>query len=562
MPVEPPSTASGGDSTASGGDNTASGGELAVERAAVARIRAVHDAELARVRARAAGLAEEAAAQTDDGIRDLVDPDAEVDAAVEAALVRQTSQRAIAAVRRAAELEARGTALAFGHITDKSGERLYIGRFSVIEGDEPLLVDWRARASVPFYRATPLDPLDVTRRRHLLHGDGVAEPAEEVVGYSDEVFDLSQLDDAAELRGEAALLASVTAPTPEQMRSAVATIQAEQDRVIRAPANGPLLVQGGPGTGKTVVALHRAAYLLYDQRDELADTGVLIVGPSPQFLRYVAGVLPSLGESGVVSLTVPELYVGIRRGHPEPAEVAEAKGRIEMVDLLASAVADRQRPPTEPLRLQYGSRSVTLGLDTLTRVFVVAQRHGAHNDGAHEFRRRITDELLADVYDPSFDNRADALAAFRSSRRLKRFLLTHFPPLTPEQALNDLQGSRALLRAAARRCGQNPADAEMLYRPRTPQAELESRRWSNADVPLLDELLDLLGGSMGQTEADRIAERDAADAFELAQMVDEQAPSLDIDPVERDDDPDDVEWMRSLDDPYFADQLADEPSEP
>ncbi len=510
------------------------------------------------MRALAAGLADEAAAQTSDGIRDLVDPDAEVDAAVEAALVRQTSQRAIAAVRRAAELEARGTALAFGHITEKGGERLYIGRFSVIEGDEPLLVDWRARASVPFYRATPLDPLDVTHRRHLLHGDGVVEPADEVVGYSDEVFDLDQLDDVADLRGEAALLASVTAPTPEQMRSVVATIQAEQDRVIRAPADGPLLVQGGPGTGKTVVALHRAAYLLYDQRDELADTGVLIVGPSPQFLRYVAGVLPSLGESGVVSLTVPELYVGIRRGHVEPPEVAEVKGRIEMVGFLAAAVADRQRPPTGPLRLRYGSMTVSLKLDVLQRLFAVAQRHAAHNEGAHEFRRSVTDELLAEVHDASFDNRADALDAFRHSRKLRRFLLAHFPPLTPEQALNDLFGSRPLLRSAARRSQWDPDLAETLFRPRTPEAELEWRRWSNADVPLLDELLDLVGGTMGQSEADRIAERDALDAFELAQMVDDEAPSLDIEPVERDDEPDDAEWVRSLDDPYFEAQIAED----
>ncbi len=525
--------------------------ELEAERAAVARIRQVHQTEVDRVRRVAEGLADEAAAQTEEGIRDLVDPDAEADAAVEAALVRQTSQRAVAAVRRVAELEARGTALAFGHITDKAGERLYIGRFSVIEGDEPLLVDWRARASIPFYRATPLDPLDVSRRRHLLPGDGVSAPAEDIIGYSDEVFDLAQLDDTAGLRGEAALLASVSAPTPEQMRSVVATIQSEQDKVIRAPADRPLLVQGGPGTGKTVVALHRAAYLLYDQRDDLADTGVLIVGPSMQFLRYIAGVLPSLGESGVVSLTVPELYVGIRRGHIETPEAAELKGRAEMADLLANAVVDRRRSPTQELRLHYGSRAVTLTAERLVAMFDRASRHQHHNDGADEFRLAVTDALLSEVYDPSFDNRADATDSFRRSRKLRRFLLRHFPTLSPEQALNDLCGSRALLASAARGTGLATPEIELLWRERTAETELEWRRWSDADVPLLDELLSLVGGAMGQSESDRDVERDVADAFELAQKVDDEAPSLDVDPTERDDDPDDAEWTQSFNDPYF-----------
>jgi DNA helicase IV len=130
------------------------------------------------------------------------------------------------------------------------------------------------------------------------------------------------------------------------MRSVVATIQAEQDAIIRAPGDEPLVVQGGPGTGKTVVALHRAAYLLYAQREALSDTGVLIVGPTSEFLTYIAGVLPSLGETGVLSVTAPELYPGVRRGAPEDDAVAEVKGRLDMVTLLANAIKDRQRRPT------------------------------------------------------------------------------------------------------------------------------------------------------------------------------------------------------------------------
>ena len=523
---------------------------LAREQAAVARIKAVHHRELERVRLIAKGLADEAAVQTEDGIRDLVDPDAESDAAVEAALVRQTSQRAIAAARRVTELEGRGAALAFGHITHRGGERFYIGRFSVIDGDDALLVDWRARASVPFYRATPLEPQGLTHRRHLQPGDGVAAPADDIVGYSDEVFDFELLGDEVELRGEAALLASVSAPTPEQMRSVVATIQAEQDAIIRAPVNHPLLVQGGPGTGKTVVALHRAAYLLYDQRDELADTGVLIVGPSNAFLTYIADVLPSLGESGVVSVTVPKLYVGLLLGHQDPPGSAELKGRIEMVDLLANAVKDRKRRPAEKLRLFYGSRQVELSAQRLQTIFDRALRHQEHNDGAYEMRHLVLEALLSEVYDPTFIDPKDAAATFRRSARLKRFLLRHFPPLSPEQALNDLLGSRALLKSAARGLGLSDVDIELLYRQRTPEAELEQRRWSEADVPLLDELLHLLGGVMGQSEDSRVAQRDVADEFELARLADE-ATIESIDPVERGDEPDDNPPNRTYEDPYF-----------
>lgn len=531
--------------TPNGSDNV-----LAREQAAVARIKVVHHRELERVRAIAKGLADEAAVQTEDGIRDLVDPDAEADAAVEAALVRQTSQRAIAAARRVTELESRGAALAFGHITHRDGERFYIGRFSVIDGDDALLVDWRARASVPFYRATPLEPQGLTHRRHLLPGDGVTTAVDDVAGYSDEVFDLGLLGDEAELRGEAAILASVSAPTPDQMRSVVATIQAEQDAIIRAPADHPLLVQGGPGTGKTVVALHRAAYLLYDQRDELADTGVLIVGPSNAFLRYIADVLPSLGESGVVSVTVPKLYVGLLLGHQEDPKVAELKGRLEMATLLAKAVADRQRRPTEGIRLFYGSRQVELSAKQLQAIFDRAQRHQEHNEGAFEMRHLVLEALLSEVYDPTFIDSKDATDSFRRSARLQRLLLRHFPPLSPEQALNDLWGSPGLLRSAARETNLTPAELELLYRERTPEVELDRRRWSEADVPLLDELLYLLGGVMGQSEDSRVAERDAADEFELARLGDDDV-SVSIDPIERPDDPQDSPPDRAYDDPYF-----------
>jgi hypothetical protein len=433
------------------------------------------------------------------------------------------------AVRRVNQLRAAGRALAFGHVTSTAGERLSVGRLTVMDGDEPLLVDWRAPAAVPFYQATPLEPMGIDRRRNLTYGDESTGTPGELIGYSDELFDLDDAADAIGLRGEAALLASITAPTPEQMRSVVATIQAEQDAVIRATSDRPLVVQGGPGTGKTVVALHRAAYLLYAQREALSDSGVLVIGPSSEFLTYIAGVLPSLGETGVLSVTAPELYPGVRRGSPEEPEVAAIKGRLEMANLLANAVADRQRPPMADLVTWYGARRVTLGQARLRELFELSRRHPTHNEGADSFRFDLIEALTAEVYDPSFHDRDEARDHFRGSETIAEFLLRHWPTLTPEQALNDLFGSEALLRSAARGTTLTPADLVLLERPRRSFAEVDRIRWSDADIPLLDELLALVGiSSAGRDDDERVRERDEADEFELAAEVDRRQAEIDL----------------------------------
>ncbi len=474
---------------------------IAEELEATERIRRVHESHVARARGLANQLADEAALATEDGIRDLVDEDAEADAAVQASLVRQLSDRTMAAYRRLNELEALGEAIAFGHTTNDAGERTYVGRISVIDSDEALVVDWRARVAIPFYRATPLARLEVARRRHLNYVAGA------LVGYSDEVFDIDQLVDEASLRGEAALLASVTAPTQEQMRSVVATIQAEQDAVIRAPANQPLVVQGAPGTGKTVVALHRAAYLLYDQRIALADSGVLIVGPTHAFLAYISGVLPSLGESGVVSLTPEKLYTGVLV--EERPEVV-AKATIEMVDVLARALRMRRRRPKERLVMWYGSSRVVINHERLNELFDVAAGHRMHNDGADAFHELVLSELVNEVYDPAFPASDDARESFEASDDLYEFLLRHWPTLTPEQALNDLLGSRAMLRAV----GQT-TDLADCFRQRSDEDDLAERRWAHDDIPLLDELYSLLGTAHGLPKKVRKQEEVEGVIFEL-----------------------------------------------
>jgi len=302
----------------------------------------------------------------------------------------------------------------------------------------------------------------------------------------------------------------------------VATIQAEQDAVIRADSNSPLLVQGGPGTGKTVVALHRAAYLLYDQRQALAENGVLIVGPSTHFLAYISEVLPSLGETGVVSAVPAQLYPGVLKGQAEAVEVAQLKGRIEMAQLLANSIRDRQRRPTEDLIAWYGSDRVVIDGEALQACFDQALRLPTHNEGADRFRMSVIEAFAERVYSRSFDNYADAYRSFAQSPSLKVFLLRHWPTLTPEQALNDLLGSPALLRLAARGCGLTEHQASQLRRDRVPELELEDVRWTDADIPLLDELWSLVGGlPSAMAEEDRQRVRDARDEFEIAAMQDQ-----------------------------------------
>ena len=211
--------------------------ELEVERQVIERIARVREAQIDRVAARASRLADEAAAMTEDGLRDIFDEDDDPDAAVQASLVREGAVHAMAAARRFHEVDAVGDAPAFGRITDGEGEHLYVGKCSVIDSDDVLLVDWRAPAAVPFYRAAPLEPLGVVHRRHL-HYSAESAPPRELIGYSDEVFDAERLGTTHGLQGEAALLASLEEDRTGQMSSVVATIQAEQDAVIRADAVG------------------------------------------------------------------------------------------------------------------------------------------------------------------------------------------------------------------------------------------------------------------------------------------------------------------------------------
>ena len=241
--------------------------------------------------------------------------------------------------------------LVFGRFLTDDGEDFHIGRVSVHSEDlDPLVVDWRAPISAAFYQATPVEPMGLTMRRHLrCRGP-------KVLSIEDELLSAGELTGDVQLVGEAALMATLSAPRTGFMHDIVATIQREQDQIIRAPMRDVVVVQGGPGTGKTAVALHRAAYLLYAQREWLDERRVLVVGPTRRFLRYVERVLPSLGET-VVLRTVDQLVPGVRIGTTDAADAARIKGDPRMVGVLTRAAGlarhegSRRRPKATPVRI-------------------------------------------------------------------------------------------------------------------------------------------------------------------------------------------------------------------
>jgi len=253
--------------------------------------------------------------------------------------------------RAVRELRAAEHALCFGRIDGTSGESLHIGRIALrSEGRRLLLLDWRADAARPFYAATPASPLGLRRRRHL-RLDG-----RRVVDVSDDILDGSS-PTSRDVVGDGPLVAALRRARTGRMREAVATLQAEQDAIVRSPHRGVTVVDGGPGTGKTIVALHRAAYVLYTFPG-LAAGGMLVFGPNRRFLDYISEVLPSLGENDVRMATAADL-TGIEPTVAEPDPVARVKGRAELAAALARWVRDQQ-PRGVPLEFSVGQDEIVL----------------------------------------------------------------------------------------------------------------------------------------------------------------------------------------------------------
>jgi DNA helicase IV len=407
---------------------------------------------------------------------------------------------------RIAALDAVENRLLFGR-TDTDDGATWIGRIGLTDDDQRVLqIDWRAPAAAAFYQATAASPMGLVRRRHI------STEARRIVGISDEVFDGdSEVAGSSSVEGssDSALLAALRAARTGRMGDIVATIQAEQDRIIRSDAKGALVVQGGPGTGKTAVALHRAAYLLYTHRDRYERSGVLVVGPTPVFLRYVEEVLPSLGETGVVLTSIPELVPGVQvGGHDDPA-VAEVKGRRVMAEVLARAVKARQRVPANGVSVVVGGTRLHLAPSVIRRAGHDALRdHENHNAARpvvllallNQLATRMARRNKLDPGDAAV--REDLIAELREEPAVRRELNLLWMPLTPQRVLSELLSRPADLAAAADGV-LSRADQELLLRDATSGFTVD-------DVPLLDELADLLGDDLAAARADA-ARREAED---------------------------------------------------
>ena len=476
------------------------------------------------------------------------------------------------------------TGLCFGRIdTDRDGP-VHIGRIGLTDAHDEskaLLTDWRAPIARPFYTATGANPEGIGRRRHF-HTRG-----RRLVEFHDETFTDDRADD--QQGSDAALLAAVNAARTDGMRDIVATIQATQDEVIRLGSTGLVVVEGGPGTGKTAVALHRVAYLLYTHQ-ELARRAVLLVGPNPAFLDYVSGVLPALGESDVVFTTLGDLLPGVRTARRDVPGTARVKGGADMVAVLESAVLDRQELPGEPIEIPLDDVTVWLNDEVAGQARDTARAGRlVHNQARAVFDHHVIEaltvramaligdgwlepprpdeigeEVLDEFGEPLEDDEDYALAErltanvraeLSGSSALADALEGLWPMLTPQRLLAELFTSPERL-ATATEGVLSDADRDVLRRS-------SGQAWTVSDVPLLDEAVDMLGSDgtdLPPFLSDDLAEAadpDDEDEPEDPEELDYAEGVLEI--LDTDEDPD-SEVLRAVD-LMAADALAERQEE-
>jgi len=397
---------------------------------------------------------------------------------------------AFQAARRLAVLDAEQEGLVFGRLDRTDGEVRYVGRIGVRDADyEPLVIDWRAPAAEPFYRATPADPMQVVRRR-VLHCR-----RDRVVGIEDDLLDGEGADRELVVIGEGALLAALTRARDHTMRDIVATIQAEQDEAIRAPYQGFTMITGGPGTGKTVVALHRAAYLLYSNRRRFETGGVLVVGPSLGFMNYIARVLPSLGEDSVTMRSIGAVasdVVRISGDRVDPPGVAAVKGSLRMVQVMRRLVHEPLQEVPLELRITVEGTVLVLPAATLTRIRSRVLAHHKLNNGREAAERELVTALWQIRYSDSedgadhdhgreeFEDRVSELASFRM------FCNAWWPAVSAPTALARLADIELAKRVATSILSDD--ECELLS-----ASYHDATDWTAADGALLDELVHLLG---------------------------------------------------------------------
>ncbi|MET8371621.1 HelD family protein [Micromonospora profundi] len=420
------------------------------------------------------------------------------------------------AAQRRHTLDAEHEGLVFGRLDLRDRQVLHVGRLGIRDEDATtLVVDWRAPAAAAFYQATPAQPLGVVRRRTI------QSRRERVTRIEDDLLDPTATPEGMTVVGDGALLATLSQATGRGMRDIVATIQREQDEAIRSPGSGVTIVAGGPGTGKTAVALHRAAYLLYSDRSRYAGGGILVVGPSTVFVEYIASVLPSLGEDTATLHSLGTLFPGMTATRTDPPDVAAVKGSLRMRRVLERAVRDAVPGGPGELRLLY--RGTLLRLD---RAELDAIRDRALNRGArrNEVRRAGFDGVFAALWaqarrlgigrlpeQRAFEDEVAERAEFRE------FLKAWWPRLHPRHVLGWLARPDRLRRyAGGILSGSEIRLLGAAYRT------LETDGLTIADVALLDELDALLGKPVQPARARRDPFQLAGGVRELSTLGDRQ----------------------------------------
>jgi DNA helicase IV len=399
--------------------------------------------------------------------------------------------------------------LCFGRLDHVDGDTTYIGRIGLFDEEndyEPLLVDWRAPVARPFYVATAANPEGVTRRRHF------RTRGRRVLSFHDDLLERGVAD------GDEVLLDALNAPRSDTMGDIVATIQAEQDEIIRLGRTGVVVIDGGPGTGKTVVALHRVAYLLYTHRERMSRRGVLIIGPNTGFLRYIGGVLPSLGETDVVFATPGELLPDVKTRVPDVNR--EVKGSLAMIDLIRSAVANRQELPDSPIEIQLDDVTVEIDEFTAGKARERARTSGRlHNRAQEIFRDALILELaeqaidrigegwldVRETPDVAKDLAADVRRELISSDALDAAVELLWPRLSPQRLLAELYTSPVRLRMVGAPASFHRARGDA---------------WTVSDVPLLDEAAELLGAFESAEEAEQTQREQEAYARGVLDILD------------------------------------------
>ncbi|GAA0812996.1 HelD family protein [Spirilliplanes yamanashiensis] len=387
------------------------------------------------------------------------------------------------AARRRRALDSEHEGLVFGRLDLATGAVHHVGRLGIrAENAEPLVVDWRAPAAAAFYRATAAEPEGVVRRRMI------RSAGERVVGIEDDLLDPDNAPPGMRVVGDGALLASLSKATGHGMRDIVATIQREQDEAIRSPASGVTIVSGGPGTGKTAVALHRAAYLLYSDRNRFAGGGILVVGPSGVFVEYIAAVLPSLGEDSATLRSLGSLVEGYDATRVDPTPVAAVKGSLRMRTVLERAARDAAPGQPTELRLLYRGTLLRLDAETLRRIWQKALPKGARRN---EVRRAGFDGVFDALWAQARSLRIGGLPERRDFEEeladrpdFRDFLKAWWPRLAPIHVLRWLADPARLRRYAGGVLSR--AEIELLAGAFDGPATI-------ADVALLDEIDELIG---------------------------------------------------------------------